>query len=277
VDSYYGAAGAVLKEAASEGVMRPVIALHEAEKLLSADEIRAGLARSPMVQAALQGRAVAPEEPKPNALRHNLVAHDDRTGTDAPFDDRRWPDMAARIDRAWDVIQTLFEPDRLDQAMADRPLPQVLVHSKGAHLGGLIGTRANYDDGTNKLHLAHNDPVEVIVHEFCHYLEESLPFDALGGTKHLLEDRAQGSRDLSNIFGPVMTDERMYSEGGSAFGRYGQKYYKDATEVLSMGGEYLSDPRTARQLVEQDPGLALMLLRVMRPTEYAQVMEHMLA
>jgi hypothetical protein len=33
-------------------------------------------------------------------------------------------------------------------------------------------------------------------------------------------------------------------------------YCGEATEVLSMGGECLSNPRTVRHLIDEDPGLA---------------------
>lgn len=277
-DSLFDASREVLAHAGGPGgVMVPVIRQHELEQSFTPDEIRAGLKSAPTIATLLRGETSAPSEPLPNALRRNLLWYNDRTEASAPFDDGRKPEVGRRIDQAWALIQTMVEPERLKAALAEKEPPSLIVHATGGYLGGLIGTRAYQDDRANEIHIAHNDPVDVIVHEFCHYLEVNLPLDALASTKHHLEDRAQGSRDLSNIFGPALTDERMYSEGSSAFGRYGHKYYRDATEVLSMGGEYLSNPRTARQLIENDPGLALMLLRVMRPQEYAAVLDGILS
>jgi hypothetical protein len=277
LDSYDNAADQVLTHVGGPGgVMAPVIEQHTLEQRLTPDQIRAGLKSAPTMQTLLRGETSAPAEPLPNALRRNLLWHSDGSGTSAPFNDARKPEVGRRIDQAWALIQTMVEPERLKAALTAKESPSLIVHARGGYLGGLIGTRAYQDDVANEIHIAHNDPVDVIVHEFCHYLEVNLPLDALASTKHHLEDRAQGNRDLSNIFGPVLTDEHMYSEGSSAFGRYGHKYYKEATEVLSMGGEYLSNPRTARQLIDNDPGLALMLLRVMRPQEYATVIDGIL-
>ena len=181
----------------------------------------------------------------------------DTDGEDVPLNHP----IQQRLSDAWERIKKLVDPAVLNTL---GPPGVRVVNQTSSKF------RAFYRNRTHTIHIARDESVHVIVHEFGHHLEGSLASDLWLGLQRLLRTRTTGGPTLAGIgfklFGKA---EGRYRATMPATGEYSARAYSwGDTEVMSMSMEHLSQPGKAKALVEKDPQQAAIVLRKILPTEY---------
>jgi hypothetical protein len=169
--------------------------------------------------------------------------------------------MYQRVEAAWNKIREIVDPKVIDKAGK----VSVRVHPGMAWLPGFMtGYRANYDRGVINIGMCEHP--DQIMHEYGHHIEDQSGLRPWLAMQRILHKRRQGS-GLSTLWmhGP---DEQRYSGAMpmSGFG-YASKYYEHgATELTSMGLEYLWDPSKAAKLYMKDPERFITFLAIAQGT-----------
>jgi Domain of unknown function (DUF4157) len=191
-----------------------------------------------------------------------------------------------RIAAAVEIVCSLVE----QRTLAKIPEPVIFVHlAKDRSLlqkiqeGDFSAAKKlrAYSSGYEKaIHIDRTDPVETIVHEIGHQLEDQLPSETWLDIHRMLRGRHQQAvtggapDDLVAIYpghkDQKVRDECAYRADMPATGAYSAKCYEGGgpTEVMSMAMEYLSNPKTAKQLITKDPLQAAIVLRGIAPQEF---------
>lgn len=180
-----------------------------------------------------------------------------------------------RVDDADQYVRTLVEPHLL----AEIPRPGIIVHLK--YSGGLhksVNTFRAFQSG-HEVNVAQDEGTPTIVHEVGHYLEDNLPSELWHDIHIMLRARHLASVQKSGKeYGKVghgesgMRGEGRYRGDYAATGKYTSSAYGGAgsTEMTSMTMEFLADPDRVKTMIEQDPQQTAIILRGLRPREYAQ-------
>lgn len=183
-------------------------------------------------------------------------------------DDREYADgrFAAKVKKADRFMKQMVEPAVLNQVTC----PDIRVHLRNKQaITNPVGFRAFHSQ--NDVHVAQNEDMSVIVHEMGHHIEDQLPTLAWSDIQLLLQGRNLNKQKASYIY-LHSYEEQRYGGDYPATGKYTSKYYEGgATEVTSMSSEYLSHPQKFKTLITNDPQQAAVILRVLRPTEYASI------
>lgn len=174
------------------------------------------------------------------------------------------------MEAANNFIKFMIEPHLL------RELPKPEIH---IHLDYSSGPRhpkgfRAYQSG-NTVHIAQNEAVDIIVHEIGHYLENNLPTEAWHDIRLLIEERhkAKGGGDKA-ARGANRSNEGRFKGNYAATGKYTSRAYASgSTEMMSMTLEYLATKTNAKKMVEKDPQQAAVIIRGVRPKEYASTKE----
>ena len=190
------------------------------------------------------------------------------------------------IHEAMARICGLVEPGRL--ALAGQPV--IFVHlAKDRTLLEKIQSgdfsqakkmRAYSESYEKAIHIDNTDPIKTIVHEVGHQLENQLPTELWLDIHRMIRGRHQqsvnqdGKNELESIYpdhdNKEVRKEPRFRATMPATGGYSAKSYDGpgATEVLSMSMEYLSEPATAKKLIENDPLQAAIVLRGIALSEF---------
>lgn len=129
-------------------------------------------------------------------------------------------------------------------------------------------SRTYYDEATKRVVLTDRDDAEIgtLVHEMGHALEHAN--SSVGkAAKDFLARRTQGYRPRSLR---ALTGNDDYGLGESSkrdnFGNpyYGKEYFQVGTELVSMGLQNMSDPKTAGTMTSNDPELTAFVRNVMK-------------
>jgi hypothetical protein len=119
--------------------------------------------------------------------------------------------------------------------------------AKRAHAGSIHGFEGNYITPGSSF------TKTTLWHELAHHLEADTA--ALWAAKGFLEKRRKGEelRSLRSLTGNkgYRSDEVAYED--EFLNHYIGKYYRDSTEVFSMGVQYLADPEQAAMFAAKDP------------------------
>ena len=199
------------------------------------------------------------------SISQNIQEVDD--GYDYISKDRREIDnghFRQKVKEAERIVKQMVEPAVLGQVSP----PVIRVHLRNKMTPyRLWGFRAFEDD--NGVNVAQDHDVHTIVHEIGHHIEDQLPMLAWSDIQLLLHGRNLDKTKAKYIY-PHSYEEQRFSGDYPATGRYTSKYYEGgSTEVMSMSMEYLSHPTRFRTLIDRDPQQAAIILRVLRPTEFA--------
>lgn len=208
--------------------------------------------------------------------------------------------MYRRTQKADQLLKRMIEPEILSMV----PPPTIyIVRSRSLGFTAPKGFRPYMGD--NSVFVGKNEGKDLIVHEVNHYLEDMLPTGLWQDVQTLLrsrhEEQAQGfvgtddeerkskvghgggkpegglnKKGISGSIGGLFftNEEGRYRGKYAATGRYTSSAYEEddpGTEVTSMTMEFLSTPDNARRMIEKDPVQAAIVLRQMRPNEYADV------
>jgi hypothetical protein len=248
----------------------------------------AALKKLPFVKAlyagTIQGKVSAPKKKKIHGGKSLLADWGDGGRLDSKvklIDDGNYLTRARgdvdngkldkRVMEADRFIRRLVEPDILSGI----PRPTIAVHLRNNQgFGSPFGLRA-YTSG-NEVHIAQNQSTDIIVHELGHYIEDRLPMDKWAEIHKLLQKR-KGTATKGGYISPVgfneklSWDEQRYPGSYPGTGIYTSRYYTSgATEVTSRTAEYLSHPTRFKTLIETDPQQAALILRLLRPNEFAK-------
>lgn len=144
--------------------------------------------------------------------------------------------------------------------------PKIAVHLQNKQTPLCpFGFRAFYQN--NIVHVAQNEEQSTIAHEVGHHLEDKTSLPGKADIMLLLRSRNAGA-PKAEYFYPTLKEQR-YAGDYPATGKYTSKYYPYATEVMSMSVEYLSHPDKFMMLIQDDPVQAAIILRILRPAEFA--------
>ena len=176
-----------------------------------------------------------------------------------------------KVEQADLFIRRLVEP----AVLGSLPPPGVAVHLRNAS-GPTLPWGFRAFQSNREIHVAQNEPLEVIVHEIGHYVENNLPMGKWADIQLLLHAR-QGGQQAAGYIYPLKTwktvEEQRFEGSYPATGAYTSRYYESGhTEVMSMSVQYLADPAKFRTLIEKDPQQAAIILRLLRPTEFNQIL-----
>ncbi|MCA9958773.1 MAG: DUF4157 domain-containing protein, partial [Anaerolineales bacterium] len=180
--------------------------------------------------------------------------------------------FATNLEAANQFIKFIVEPHLLREI----PKPEIHVHldysSGPRHPKGF---RAFQNGKT--VHVAQDEDTAIIVHEIGHYLEANLPTNAWHDIRLLIEERhkAKGGGAVAvQGAGGKKDKEGRFAGDYAATGKYTSRAYASGdTEMMSMTLEYLSKKTNAKKMIEDDPQQAAIILRGVRPKEYATVNE----
>lgn len=178
----------------------------------------------------------------------------------------------ARVEEADRFIKTVVEPGQLAAIIP----PKVVVHTKYGGVGfspwswsGSYRFRA-FQNG-DEVHVASDEETAIIVHETGHYLEKELPPVVWADIANLVQ-----TRHLAKGGGKKAVPSRGGKEEGGFAGDYpvtgpytSRAYEGGDTEMMSMTLEYLKRPSDTLRMIEQDPVQTALILRAVRPSEYA--------
>jgi hypothetical protein len=174
-----------------------------------------------------------------------------------------------RIRKADQFIRAMVQDDMLRTLNK----PRMFVHKEvAAGYTTPLGFRAYQSSG--EVHIAQNEDTSVLVHEIGHYVEANLPGNLWRDVAALHMHRHELEGGGTQAVRPVSI-EGVLGEGGfkgeyPATGKYTAKAYDDGdTEVVSLTVEHLSHPSKAEKLLNKDPQQAAIVLRGLRPNEYA--------
>jgi hypothetical protein len=153
------------------------------------------------------------------------------------------------------------------------PKPALYVHSSAAQtFSAPWGFRA-WASGGKELHVAYNEAASVIAHEVGHVVEEYLPMEVWHDVHLLLGARHTAAGGGGAFAGatPIITSFTEGRYGGDyVTGKYTSTAYKGGNaEVISMAMEFFSSPAKALELIDGDPLHAAIVLRGIKPGEYA--------
>jgi hypothetical protein len=187
-------------------------------------------------------------------------------------------DFSREVRAADDFIRTLVEP----QLLATIKPPPVHVHTKAAHEDD-NDPRTKLDayrfrsihNRKSGVHVAQDEFASGIVHEVGHYLEAFLPSEIWADLRSLLRQRhaSKGGKpgDAASAI-PGHPTEGRFEGDYPATGNYTSKAYATQdTEVMSMTLEFLKHPAATVGMIDKDPLQAAIVLRGLRPEEYARV------
>lgn len=179
--------------------------------------------------------------------------------------------MFARVREADNMLRRMIEA----QLLRTLPPPTVYV---------VKSKKFRAYQSENKIYIAKNEEMPIIVHETSHYLEDHLPTRMWAEIHTMLRARhnarAQSYSDnakrqlKARTIGSgamFMRSEGRYRGEYAATGKYTSSAYGEqgSTEVTSMTMEFLANPANAVKMIEKDPQQAAIILRSMRPNEYA--------
>lgn len=211
-----------------------------------------------------------------NLIDNITFAKKDKSGNYASTGKAPKPSSKAyqRVIEADQMLRRMIEPQILELV----PAPNVKIIDS-------MFFRA-FQNGRD-VHVSSGESMQVIVHEVSHYLEDHLPTDLWMDVHQLMRGRhttrvgerlQKNSKDKKankighGSFG--MRDEGRYRGEYAATGLYTSSAYDESanssTEVTSMTMEFLADPANAKKIIEKDPQQAAIILRNMRPQEFAQ-------
>lgn len=207
----------------------------------------------------------------PGPLSDKMKLTNDLVGPKKWLGERRFKSksLRKRIDQADSVIRTVVEPEVLGTV----PRPTMNVHATAAQsLTVPWGFRAEAGDG--HVEIAYDEDMPTIAHELGHAVEARMPLTAFHDVHLLLTERhkAAGGGETAAKSASVFTPDEGRYAGKWATGKYTSKAYKNdmSGEVFSMAMQYFSEPDKMLKIVEEDPQHAALILRIMRPDEYAK-------
>jgi hypothetical protein len=173
--------------------------------------------------------------------------------------------FAQKVNEADAFYRQIVQPDILSTI----PRPKIVVHLQNAvDADPVNGFRAYCSSG--EVHVGQNPFRETIVHEIGHHVENFLPQESWQSIQLLLRARHTGAGGGTAVaIGP--TTEARYKGTYAATGEYTARAYEGpgATEVMSMTAQFLSEPGKIENTVDKDPQQVAVILRTLRPTEYA--------
>lgn len=183
-------------------------------------------------------------------------------------------DFTTRVVEADRFIKTIVEPGLL----ADIPAPQVVVHTKYGEFGFFSpwswkdkNRFRAFQSGTT-VHVASDEATPIIVHETGHYLEKTLPPEVWSDIARLMQTRHLAKAGDATKALPSRGTKKEGGFAGSypATGPYTSRAYSSGdTEVMALTLEHLKHPDKTVDLIEKDPVQAALILRAIRPGEYA--------
>jgi len=181
--------------------------------------------------------------------------------------DRRKVDdktFQGKVKMAERFIRLSIEPDVLRHV----PRPIIKVHLMNQKsFTNPYGFRAYQSN--DEIHIAQDEDESILVHELGHYIENNLPIEKWMDIQLLLHGRNAGKQKGSYIY-PKSYSEQGFAGNYPATGKYTSKVYSSGhTEVMSMSMEYLAHPTKFKTLIDKDPQQAAIVLRLMRPKEFA--------
>jgi hypothetical protein len=183
--------------------------------------------------------------------------------------------LLARIQEADRFIRLLVEPEQL----AAIKHPTIVMHTKWAETSVFSPTswtssnvyRAN--QGGTVVNIAQNEETWTIVHEVGHYLERELPPETWSDIRTLIQSRhaqAKPTDPTKAVGGRGTSSEGGFAGEYPATGKYTSRAYSTGdTEMLSLTIEYLKNPDKTLTMLEKDPVQAAIILRNLRPKDYA--------
>ena len=180
--------------------------------------------------------------------------------------------FSSNVEAANNFIKFIIEP----QLLREIDKPEIHVHlDYSSGFRHPKGFRAFQSGKT--VHVAQNEDTAIIVHEIGHYLEAKLPPETWHDIRLLIEERhkAKGGGATAGQGAGGKKDKEGRHEGDyAATGKYTSRTYASGdTEMMSMTLEYLANKTNAKKMVEKDPQQAAIILRGVRPREYAQTNE----
>ncbi len=179
--------------------------------------------------------------------------------------------LRRRIEQADRTVRTVVAPHLLARV----PRPEINIHATAAQsFSAPWGFRAFANEGA--IHVAYDEDMDVISHELGHAVEGRLPVSSFHDVHLLLTERHReaGGGETAVSSASVFTPKEGRYAGKYVTGKYTSTVYRDdSNEVISMAMQYFSTPESARKLVEGDPQHAGIVLRIMRPQEYAGTAE----
>jgi hypothetical protein len=190
----------------------------------------------------------------------------------------------ALIKEAMIRILNMVAPEILERLSPPKimvnPNPDKLKAIRELRLSDLGGFRAFANRDSREVHIAVREPVHIIIHELGHQFEFALPLALWLDIQQLLRMRHRQEVDSTDgqdklvsiypymIFKEVREEPRFRAKMPVTDG-YSAKFYRDgATEVMSMGMEFLCRSETAAKLIDGDPLLAAIILRAIQPKEF---------
>jgi hypothetical protein len=175
--------------------------------------------------------------------------------------------FAKAVAEADDFYKRLAEAETLGNVTR----PKIKVHLEAGQTAGTVGAFRAYQSGA-EVHVAQDSPLETIVHEVGHHLENELPADSWRAIQGLLRARHTAAKGADMTAGDTGFGEARYQGDYPATGPYTSRAYDDApgaTEVTSMTLELLSQPDKVDTMLDKDPTQVAVVIRALRPKSYA--------
>lgn len=174
-----------------------------------------------------------------------------------------------RVAEADLLIKRIVEPGLLGKI----PRPEIVAHLMVSSDDDPKGFRAECGDGV--VDVAQSDSREIIVHEIGHHLEDNLTDKEYERIAALLTARHAEAGGGAAV--PVDPNEPITKETEARYpGDYpatdpytARAYSFLGTEVASMTMQFLSEPGKIQVMLETDPQQVAVVLRALRPDEYA--------
>jgi hypothetical protein len=167
----------------------------------------------------------------------------------------------SRVIKADQTIRTLVEAEILGAL----PRPTVKVHPQSE-------SKFRAYQGGTEVHVAADEPTDIIVHEVGHYIERNGPLESWADIQKLMQSRhgAAGGGTVAGKGPSSGKKEGRYAGAYAATGKYTSRAYSSGdTEVMSMSMEYLANPKKFDKLLDKDPVQAAIVLRGLQPAAYA--------
>jgi hypothetical protein len=143
-------------------------------------------------------------------------------------------------------------------------LRKVVIASNGSKRANATGIHGH---GSAVINLGSRFDKRVLFHEFGHHLEADPSI--LAAARGFLARRADGSglHSMARLTGnkAYRPNEQAYRD--NFFDHYVGKFYKDATEVMSMGLESFSNPGMLGERMHKDPEMFAMIEGILRSKE----------
>lgn len=201
--------------------------------------------------------------------------------------------MQVRIREALRKINNLVSANLLNNTNT----PNIVLHKDLGKLQSLLqekydnffGFRAFAMSQGHQVNVGLDEKIQLIMHEMGHLIEDNM------GTKewldiqsllHMRHANAAPDNRLSHVytkgFGKLVSfafpsqarNEPAYQAEMPATGPYSAKYYDSgSTEVMSVTIEHFGNRENARNLIENDPLQAAIILRIIQPEQFHQFVE----